>query len=311
MTTVYACRRCGELPLPGDAFCRRCGTRLLAPPGWYDDPQGRGGWRWWDGAGWTDRTHDVPEPPVAADTPDEDAATGTARPAGLPGLGVAAAGFVLGAGLAVAVTAAVDAAGRPGGDAVAFVLSELALWLGLVGATVVVSRRRGTGSLARDFGWRITTADLGIGALGAMVGRAATVVVAIPLYGAFHDLLRDPHISLPVSGLDPAMFAAYAATACLGAPIVEELFFRGLVQTRLVGRWGAVPGITVTSVLFGAAHLLGWQGPASLLAAAAIAAGGAVLGYLRHRTGRLGTSTVAHALFNGVAVLLLGLGVTR
>lgn len=312
--TVYACSRCGELPLVGDAFCRRCGTRLLAPAGWYADPQGRGGWRWWDGSRWTDRTHGVPERPPAAAQPSPapaGAATGDGRAGGLPGLGVAAAGFVLGAGLAVAVSAAVDAAGRPGGDAVAFVLSELALWLGLVGSVVVVSRRRGTGSVVRDFGWRVTRADVGIGAIGAVVGRSTTVVVAIPLYGAFHDVLRDPHISLPVSGLDPAMFAAYAVTACIGAPIVEELFFRGLVQTRLVGRWGAVPGIAATSLLFGAAHLLGWQGPASLLAAAAIAGGGAVLGFLRHRTGRLGTSTIAHALFNGMAVVLLGLGVTR
>ena len=63
--------------------------------------------------------------------------------------------------------------------------------------------------------------------------------------------------------------------------------------------------------MFGAAHLIGWQGPASILAATAIAAGGVVLGYLRNRTGRLGTSMVAHSLFNGFAVLLIGVGVGR
>lgn len=26
------------------------------PPGWYDDPQGARGSRWWDGSGWTEHT---------------------------------------------------------------------------------------------------------------------------------------------------------------------------------------------------------------------------------------------------------------
>lgn len=191
----------------------------------------------------------------------------------------------------------------------AFCLSELALWSGLLGSVCYVSRRRATGELATDVGWRFRRSDLGIGAVGAAVARSTAVIVTIPLYGAFHDQLRGPNVGLPAHTLGAGLLAAYAVAACAGAPVVEELFFRGLVQSRLVGLWGAVPGIAVTSCLFGAAHLIGWNGPASLLAAAGIAAAGAVLGYLRHRTGRLGTSIVAHGLFNTVAVLLLAGGV--
>lgn len=297
---------------------------VSAAPGWYANPDGRGGWRYWDGARWTEHVWGVPvwhpvftpstvvptvvptavraaEPAASEDAGRQDAELGGA---GLPGVGIAIIAFALGAGSAYAVTAALRAAGRPGGDVTLFALSELALWAWLVGSVVFVSRTRGSGSLARDFDWRVRREDWGIGALAAAVARGASVVVAIPLYGAFHDLVRNPQVGVPVHHVSGGLVLAFAVGACVGAPLVEELFFRGLIQTRLVARWGMVRGIAVTSVAFGAAHLIGWRGPVSLLSAAAIAAGGAVLGYVRHRTGRVGTSTVAHALFNLVAIVL-------
>jgi uncharacterized protein YxjI len=48
-------------------------TQPPPPPGWYPDPAGRGGTRWWDGQGWTDHVQEaVPPPsapPPAASTP--------------------------------------------------------------------------------------------------------------------------------------------------------------------------------------------------------------------------------------------------
>jgi hypothetical protein len=283
------------------------------PAGWYPNPDSGGGLRYWNGRQWTEFTHGPPpgvEPTVAAASPQP--ATETIEAPEPPrGVGIAILGFALGAGGGIGAIAALDAAGNPGGDVVELIVSLAVLWAGLLGAVFYVSRRRGTGSLRRDFGWGFRGQDVGIGALGAIIGRSTTVVVAIPLYAAFHDLLRNPSVGLPVDKLTGGLFATYAVTACIGAPIVEELYFRGLIQSRLVWRFGTTRGIGVTSAMFGSAHLIGWQGPASLLAATAIGAGGVVLGYLRNRTGRLGTSQVAHALFNAFAVLLIGIGVGR
>jgi membrane protease YdiL (CAAX protease family) len=92
---------------------------------------------------------------------------------------------------------------------------------------------------------------------------------------------------------------------CVGAPLVEELFFRGLLQTRLVGRYGPVIGIGITSMLFGAAHLIGWQGPITLVYALGVAGGGVALGTVRLITGRLGTSILTHCFFNAQALLAI------
>ena len=102
-------------------------------------------------------------------------------------------------------------------------------------------------------------------------------------------------------------WATLVGVVCVGAPLVEELFFRGLVQPRLVTRLGPVMGIVAASCLFGAAHLIAWQGPITLAYALSVAGGGLVLGTIRHLSGRLGPSTVAHALFNGEALLAAAL----
>ena len=98
-----------------------------------------------------------------------------------------------------------------------------------------------------------------------------------------------------------------AVVVCIGAPLIEELFFRGLVQTRLVDRYGAAVGIGVTSVLFGAAHLIGWVGPITFVFATAITGAGIVLGLLRHLTGRLGPAILAHVCFNTQALVVVWL----
>ena len=102
----------------------------------------------------------------------------------------------------------------------------------------------------------------------------------------------------------PADWIALVAIVCIGAPLIEELFFRGLMQPRIVERVGAARGIPITALLFGAAHMVAWQGSITIVLALSIAGAGLVLGLIRHQTGRLGTATWAHTFFNVQAVLL-------
>jgi len=91
------------------------------------------------------------------------------------------------------------------------------------------------------------------------------------------------------------------------APFTEEVLFRGFVFGNLRLRLGFWWSAAITSVIFGAAHLLGGEQGASLLWVAGIDTFvlSLALCYLRERTGRLWASIGLHALKNGIAFVLL------
>jgi hypothetical protein len=220
-------------------------------------------------------------------------------------MGVALGGFAVAVGLSFAVLELLRSHANPGGLATELVLTEVALWLPMLGACWFVSRRRGERSFAADFGLRWRPLDIGLGLAGSVAARSTESIVLLPI------VIFQPHFRVPeVTGIQPftsgvSGWIVLAVVTCVGAPIVEELFFRGLIQTRLVGRFGPVLGIGVTSVLFGAAHLIGWAGPVSLVYALGIVGAGVALGTMRHLTGRLGTSMMTHCFFNAQALLVL------
>jgi membrane protease YdiL (CAAX protease family) len=94
--------------------------------------------------------------------------------------------------------------------------------------------------------------------------------------------------------------------ALILAPISEELFFRGIIQTGIRKLLFARPGsywhrwlaIVITAIVFGAMHISTPQQVPALVALAII------LGYVYERTGSLGGPILLHMLFNGKTLLL-------
>jgi uncharacterized protein len=172
-------------------------------------------------------------------------------------------------------------------------------YVGLVGGPVLLSRRRGSGSLRRDFGLAAVPVDVPLG-------------IGVALFATF---VLVPVVSLPVEWLRPDIdlsegaerivdvargpgFAVIVLFVALATPFAEELFFRGVVQGALVRRLGAAWGIATASLVFGAVHFQLAQLPA-------LTALGACLGWLVWRTGRLGPAIAAHAVFNGLTLFYL------
>lgn len=185
-------------------------------------------------------------------------------------------------------------------------LSQVGLWTGLVGATVLASRRKGARSLRADFGFRARWTDLGLGAAVAI----AVQVVVLPLVGLLlRPLLGAPDVSGPVQDLmDKASgfaFIGLVATVAVGAPLVEELFFRGLLLRSLQRRLPNAVAIALSSVAFGLAHASTLPADAVILVMVSLTVFGAVLATLAVRTGRLGPGIVTHAVFNLFTVLYL------
>jgi CAAX protease family protein len=184
------------------------------------------------------------------------------------------------------------------------VLSFVGLWCGFVGVPVYLSRTHGTGRLSNDFGLRLDGArDIGLGLAG---GLAAYVIV-----GAYSSLIRAAgdhanlgHEATQLSGHGlGAGFIVFAFAAGVGAPIAEEIYFRGLTQPVLQRYLGGAGGLAVTSVLFGFAHL--GNNPVEVVLP--LAGFGAIVGAMAWRTGRLGPGIVAHVTFNGVTVVAIAL----
>ena len=185
-------------------------------------------------------------------------------------------------------------------------LSQVGLWAGMVGSVVVASRRKGTGSLAADFGFRARWSDLGLGA-------SAAVVVQLLLLPALAYLLRPlvghPEVSGPVRDLvdrsrGPA-FIGLVVSVAIGAPLVEELFFRGLLLRSLQRRLPDGAAVALSAVAFGLAHGSSLPADAVILVIVSLTLFGAVLAALAIRTGRLGPGIAAHALFNLFTILYL------
>nr|WP_298136665.1 type II CAAX endopeptidase family protein [uncultured Pseudomonas sp.] len=82
--------------------------------------------------------------------------------------------------------------------------------------------------------------------------------------------------------------------------LAEELLFRGLLQTQLIAWLGVWPGLLLTALLFGAAHI-----PFSPLFALVAGAAGLGYGLLFHYSGRLSLAIALHLAVNVLHLLLL------
>ena len=91
-------------------------------------------------------------------------------------------------------------------------------------------------------------------------------------------------------------FAANFAVVVLVAPLVEELTFRGFGVSGIAGVLGPAGAIAGVGIAFGVWHGL-------LIAFPVLAVLGAILGALRIRTASVYPPMVAHAIFNGVALV--------
>jgi membrane protease YdiL (CAAX protease family) len=174
---------------------------------------------------------------------------------------------------------------------------QVPLWAGLLG-TVIFAAKKGGGIVA-DFGLRMKASDI---IVGLFVGFLAQVVVIPLVYWPLLKLLGEPDVSAEARSLTDRAHGIGVVLLVLltvvGAPIVEELFFRGLLMRSFERRVRPVWAVGATAVLFALAHFQ----PLQFLALVIF---GAIAGTLAHRAGRLGPSIWAHVAFNATTVIAL------
>lgn len=224
------------------------------------------------------------------------------------GLGDAALGFVAGYLLAlvfVSVWAGVTGEESSLGLTAAGLLG---LWTGIGAVVWWASRTKGSGSLSADFGLSFRGSGwLRAAAIGVICQFTLVPLLTLPLRLVLEDpesRLDDSARELDALAGSDVQFAFLAVLLVLGAPLFEELFYRGLLLRSLERRLPGAAAVGVSALLFGAAHirtdLVGW-----LVQIPALAGVGVVFALLARRHGRLGPAIVCHGAFNLVTVVIL------
>ena len=227
------------------------------------------------------------------------------------GLGDALLAFVAGIVGTIVMTGlyvVVSGESSPSGNDTGLIAATLVgLWAGLFGVAWRASRRKGSGSLAQDYGLRIEPRDIAVGIAVGLVCQFFLVNLIVSLFSLIDKSVDVEQQAKEVTGDAGGLrLVVLAPFLCIGAPFFEELYFRGLLQRSAVRRLGPIAGVALSAVAFGLVHATsdmgGWSSVALITALAAF---GAVLSWLAHRYGRLGPGLVAHATFNAVTLLAL------
>lgn len=210
-------------------------------------------------------------------------------------------------------------------------LSLVVVWATILAVCLVVSKMRGYGSLAKDFGLRFKWADVGIG-LACGVGARLLVVGVIALVTL---LWPPPDGQMPTTNISPFLTGNtiwLIINALIGgvllAPVFEELFFRGFIlravqnafwlrrSERARGqkiesatparnlKMATIAAVLISAVIFSLVHLGSVPDLYStIILLVSIFIMGIVSGALTVFTGRLGPAIVTHMVFNGIAMV--------
>jgi membrane protease YdiL (CAAX protease family) len=176
---------------------------------------------------------------------------------------------------------------------------QIPLWACLLGVPLFATITKGSGPV-RDLGLRVKAIDVPI---GVAIGLASQFVLVPLIYWPIVQIWGDQDISGPARDLtdratDPMSVVMLLLIVGIGAPVAEEVFFRGLTQRSAARRFGPWTALVGTAAFFAATHFEPLQFPA-------LFAFGLILGALVWATGRLGTSIFAHLAFNLVAAITL------
>lgn len=181
-------------------------------------------------------------------------------------------------------------------------LVALSLWIPLLVVLASLSRRAGSGNFVRDYAVSFKTIDV----IGVPIGVASQLVLVNLVYWPLRELFPYTFDVAKVEDRARGLFdranggwvIVLVLVVVVGAPVVEELVYRGFIHGSLRGRLGDGFALLGAAVWFTLIHFTPVEFPGLFVFAI-------VLGLCFQRTGRLGMAIFAHMAFNATGLILV------
>lgn len=163
-------------------------------------------------------------------------------------------------------------------------------------------RTFGSGDMRRDYSLRLNPVDL----IGVPIGVAAQILIGVvvyaPLRAVWPATFSQERMEENVLRLTERATAGWAVLlvviVVIGAPLIEELVYRGLLQGAAARRAAAVWAVPGVALLFTLVHFRPVEYPGLFVFAL-------IAGVAAWRTGRLGMPVLAHLAFNATGLALV------
>ena len=214
-------------------------------------------------------------------------------------------GFMVGMGLAGQLV--LIALGVDGDD---YTIPQIALsivvsWAVFIAAMAYTSNRYGTGDTFGDFvdhyALKFRPIDLVGFPAGALLQLVVVPLIYVPLRELWPDTFSESELEERAQELadkaDGWTVVLLFLVVAIGAPVVEELVYRGLLQRSMARVTGAAAALVLTAAWFSLIHFTPVEYPG--LFAAGLGFGAGLL-----LTDRIGPSIVTHAAFNCTGLTL-------
>ena len=180
--------------------------------------------------------------------------------------------------------------------------ASLAQWIPMVGAIWYLGSRFGVGTLSADFGLSFRPVDLIGVPLGVITQLVLVRLVYVPLEALWPDTFAldkiEERARTTYESANGGGLLLLILVVVVGAPLVEELIYRGLLQGAFTRRLNDWVGVVVVAAWFAIVHFQPIEIPGLFVV-------GLVLGVCVVRTRRLGLGVVTHLAFNATGLILV------
>ena len=150
-----------------------------------------------------------------------------------------------------------------------------------------------------------------IGMLTWVIAYPWTVALGLFIAALIHKIFGASHIDqIAVSNIKetltyPGLFTLTIIAVVAVVPILEELLFRGFLQTFLKGALGRTKAIIITSMIFAMFHYSSKQGVENIELLAVLFMLSCFLGFIRERQQSLWASIGLHSTFNLISIVTI------